>query len=153
MRYINKQKHKATCGAIALANVFKKLGKNISYKDAIKLCGGLKSFNNSKGHIGYGMTTKRFMQIAKDNGLEVVLTRASLRDARWFSTFKTFAVVICYAWNKKGKLGGHFTVLDEHGKALNMGKAKDITNQQWKDTRKIWGHNPSVLIIKEKRGN
>ena len=48
MRYINKQKHPNTCGAVALANVVKKLGGKMSYEKALKLCGGYKKFQRNR---------------------------------------------------------------------------------------------------------
>lgn len=148
MKYIRKQRHASTCGAIALANAHKKLGLNMSYDQAIQSFGGMKHFKGD-GSRKRGVTVKHFMEVAERSGFEVIKTHMSHNDAKYFSRFDEFAVVLCYAQiTKKNKVIGHFVCLDKNGVALNIGNKKDIGKREWRHSRRAWGRTPTVLVLR-----
>lgn len=143
MIYLKIQKYRKTCGAIATVNIFRNFGYNVSLTEILDIYGGLKNFNN-------GLTVAKFADTFNTYGFETVLTRISLKEAKWFAKQPGFSVAVAYCWKYIDKYNVHLVALDKRGNALNVSKYSKLINKRWKETREVWGKDPFVIIIKEK---
>lgn len=140
MKYINKQKHDKTCGAVAFVNVHRKLGKRMSYDNAIRICGGLKSFKK-------GMTMYKLKQLLKKRGFKVVTVNYNESLAKFFSSTKGFAVVVSFRFKVTKGIGSHAVALDKNGYALNNSGCKVILQRDIDYTKKVYKSPPLMMII------
>jgi hypothetical protein len=143
-KYIHKQKHSNTCGAIAIANVYRHFGYKMSVEEAIELSGGHKYFNKVKG-----MRTDKMVRLLKKH-FDVMAVHISLREAKYFSSFDEYAVLVSYGFLRGNRGNVHVAML-RHGKGINVGKSSQIIGKRWKDTKRILGFPPIVFIIKRKK--
>jgi len=54
-RLINVQRHKASCGPIAIANLIKWYGIQTSYRAVLEFCAGIRAYHPRKGMFPYQM--------------------------------------------------------------------------------------------------
>jgi hypothetical protein len=140
-KYIYKQKHSNTCGAIAIANVHRHFGYKMSVEEAIELSGGIKAFK-------LGMRTDKMIRLLKKH-FKVMAVHISLKEAKYFSSFDEYAVLVSYGFLRGNKGNVHVAML-RHGKGINVGKSSQINGKRWRDTKKILGFPPIIFIIKRK---
>lgn len=144
MKLIRKQPHANTCGAVALVNSIRLMDGKLSYKKAIQLFGGLKSFRN-------GATGRKIMKVARKLGYQADAYSGSLEDARFFAGCKDFAVIVTYCWIiNRNHVGAHAAALDRNGRGINTTPRTRINKQRWKDTKRIWGCLPVIIILRKK---
>lgn len=139
MRALNSQRHRRTCGAVAIVNICRQFGYNVSYNEIIKFR------NNSKDSL----TILEVEDILTLLGFDVFTTRTTLQDAQWFAMQEGFAVAVGYCWKYKTQAGSHIAALDKNGKALNVNDLCDVNIKRWHDSKELWDSYPFVIIVKE----
>ena len=146
-RYIHKQKHKYTCGAVALANAFRKLGKHVTYKQAVAMFGGLRAFEAHGKKKFNGVSNRKIELVARRNGLRSVAYHLTLEEVKLLSSLKNVAVAVCYVPVKNA---GHIVTFNKRGQPLNAGRY-GVTEKHWALTKKVWGFEPVCFIFTRKR--
>ncbi len=147
MKYIHKQKHKYTCGAVALANAFRKLDRHVTYKEALDMFGGLKYFGKSKRKKHLGVSNATLIRVAKKNGLNAGQYHMSFEEVKMFSKLKNIAIAVCYSGFTRTGTYTHVVTMNRKGQSLN-GK---LTKQHWDITRHIQGFDPIVIVMWRKK--
>lgn len=143
MRLIRKQRHKMSCGPVALANAMKALGLRCSYTEALRKC-------RRQTRISDGMKSLFLVKALRAQGLEVLVTRRlSFARAERLSHDPDMAIVILYKWQTATKIGWHYALLRD-GKSYNTARRSRINPQRWRDTREILKRNPTVYLIRRK---
>lgn len=143
MKYIHRQKHRFTCGAVALANAHRKLGRHVTYKEALDMFGGLKAFDKSKKKKHRGISNAKFIKVARKTGLHAEQYHLTYDEVRMFSRLKDLAIAVCYSGLTKKGVYSHVVTLNRRGQSLN-GK---LMPHHWDITRKVQGFDPIVIVM------
>lgn len=139
MKLIKKQPHKGSCAVVAYANLFKLMGKKMTYKKAIKRMGGVPDGNK-------GIKIKKLaLTLAKD--FNVYVLKLTHKEVVSLSKTNDIAVAVCYAWDNDG---AHVAAIDRKGKCINTNKRRRVTPKRWKETKKVWATGPLTIVITEK---
>lgn len=151
MRYIKKQPHLNTCGIVAIVNVLRSFGVNVSYKQILKEAGGLKKVGKRGMHIMH------VMKILRKHNVECMPTQVPRKKMLKLAAHPKATVMLAYVWLKritKTRMGGgpHIVMVQKNGKALNSNKQSAIIGQRWRDTRAIWGFSPVTLVCLPLKG-
>lgn len=155
MRYILKQKHKNTCGVVAIVNILRSFGRKTSYKEILKEAGGLKKVNKR------GMLLENIVKILNKHNVETISLHVTRKRMLYYVKHTPATVAVCYVWLKKIKEGpdkGHYAggphivMMRKTGKAINAGKLAQVTGQRWRDTKKVWKVPPITVVCLPKKG-